>query len=36
MLSSCSVISGSPMKPILNDEGKVEEAAMKVISAIEA
>jgi adenylate kinase len=36
MLSSCSVISGSPMKPILNDEGKVEETAMNVISAIEA
>jgi len=35
MLSSCSVISGSPMKPILNDEGKVDEAAMNVIRAIE-
>jgi len=35
MLSCCSVISGSPMKPILNDEGKVDEAAMNVIIAIE-
>lgn len=34
MLSSCSVLSGSPLKSILNDEGKVEEAAMKVIKAI--
>ena len=35
MLSSCSVISGSPVKPVLNDEGKVDEAAMNVIMAIE-
>lgn len=35
MLSRCSVISGSPMKPVLNDEGKVDEAAMNVIRAIE-
>ncbi len=35
MLSSCSVISGSPMKPVLNGEGKVDEAAMNVIRAIE-
>jgi len=35
MLSSCAVFSGSPMKPILNTEGKVEEAANAVISAIE-
>ena len=35
MLSSCSVFSGSPMKPILNTEGKVEEAAKTVLSAIE-
>jgi len=35
MLSSCAVFSGSPMKPILNTEGKVEEAANTVISAIE-
>ncbi len=35
MLSSCSVLSGSPMKPILNAEGKVDEAAQTVIDAIE-
>jgi len=35
MLSSCSVLSGSPMKTILNAEGKVDEAAKSVIDAIE-
>jgi len=35
MLSSCSVLSGSPMKTVLNAEGKVEEAAQTVIDAIE-
>lgn len=35
MLSSCSVFSGSPMKPILNTEGNVDEAAQEVLSAIE-
>ncbi len=35
MLSSCSVLSGSPMKTILNAEGKVDEAAQAVIEAIE-
>jgi len=35
MLSSCSVLSGSPMKTILNAEGKVDEAALAVIEAIE-
>lgn len=34
MLSSCAVITGSPLKSILNSEGKVEEAANEVISAI--
>jgi adenylate kinase len=34
MLSSCSVLSGSPMKVILNDEGKVETTADTVINAI--
>ena len=34
MLSTCSVLTGSPMKPILNNEGKVEEAATDVIDAI--
>lgn len=35
MLSSCSVLSGSPMKTILNAQGKVDEAALAVIEAIE-
>ncbi len=35
MVSSCSVLSGSPMKPLLNTEGKVDEAAQAVIEAIE-
>ena len=34
MLSSCSVLSGSPMKVIFNHEGKIEEAAGNVIDAI--
>ncbi len=34
MLSSCSVLSGSPMKVIFNHEGKIEEAATNVINAI--
>jgi len=34
MLSSCSVLSGSPMKVIFNHEGKIEEAAVNVIDAI--
>ena len=34
MLSSCSVLSGSPMFPILNTEGKTEEAAEFIIRAI--
>ena len=36
MLSSCSVLSGSPMKVVLNTEGKVEEAADIIINAIES
>ena len=35
MLSSCCVLSGSPMKTVLNSEGKVEEAAQTVIDDIE-
>ena len=35
MLSSCSVLSGSPMKTVLNSQGKVDEAAQSVIDAIE-
>ena len=34
MLSSCSVLSGSPMKPVLNAEGKVDEAAQTVVDAL--
>ena len=34
MLSSCSVLSGSQMKVVLNTEGKVEEAADSIINAI--
>ena len=34
ILSTCSVLSGSPMKVILNNEGKIEEAANNVINAI--
>lgn len=34
MLSSCSVLTGAPMKVVLNTEGKIEEAAMSVIRAI--
>jgi adenylate kinase len=34
MLAACSVLSGSPMKQILNREGKVDEAAESVIKAI--
>ncbi len=34
MLSSCSVLSGSPMKVVFNHEGKVDEAAASVLDAI--
>ena len=34
MLASCSVLSGSPLKVILNNEGKIDEAAHNVIEAI--
>jgi adenylate kinase len=34
MLSSCAVITGSPMKSVLNSEGNVEEVANEVINAI--
>ena len=35
MISACCmVISGSPVKYILNREGKVDEAADKIINAI--
>jgi adenylate kinase len=34
MISACVVITGSPVRYILNDEGKVDEAVDKVISSI--
>ena len=34
MLSSCSVLSGSPMKVIFNHEGNIDEAAKNVIDTI--
>ena len=34
MLSSCSVLSGSPMKVIFNHEGNIDEAARNVIDTI--
>lgn len=34
MMSSCSVLSGSPLKTVQNNEGKLEEAANQIISAI--
>ncbi len=34
MISACSVLSGSPVKAVQNAEGKVDEAAKKVIDAI--
>lgn len=34
MISSCSVLCGSPINIVLNSEGKVEEAANAIVSAI--
>ena len=34
MISACAVITGSPVRHILNDEGKVDEAVNKVITSI--
>lgn len=34
MLSACSVISGSPIRSVLNSEGKVDEAARQVIGTV--
>lgn len=33
MISACSVITGSPVKHILNGEGKIDEAVEKIIKA---
>ena len=34
MISACSIITGSPVKHVLNREGKIDETADKIISAI--
>ena len=34
MISACSVITGSPVKHVLNREGKIDEIADKIIKAI--
>jgi adenylate kinase len=34
MMSACSVLSGSPLTQVQNNEGKLEEAANKIIKAI--
>jgi len=34
MMSACAVLSGSPLKPVLNREGKLEETAIQIIEAI--
>ena len=34
MISACAVITGSPVKHILNGEGKIDEATNKIIKAI--
>ena len=34
MISACAVITGSPVRLVLNGEGKIDEAADKIIKAI--
>ena len=34
MISACAVLTGAPVKHILNGEGKIDEAADKIIKAI--
>jgi len=34
MISACSILSGSPLSQIQNNEGKLEEAVNKIIKAI--
>jgi adenylate kinase len=34
MISACAVITGSPLRLVLNGEGKVDETADKIIKAI--
>src|SRR5438445_8884317 len=34
MLSTCSILCGSPIKMILNSEGKIDEVAKGIVSAM--
>jgi adenylate kinase len=34
MISACAVITGSPVRHVFNSEGKIDEAADKIIKAI--
>jgi adenylate kinase len=34
MISACAVISGSPVKHVLNREGMIDEVAEKIIRTI--
>ncbi|PIN82532.1 MAG: adenylate kinase, partial [Nitrosopumilales archaeon CG11_big_fil_rev_8_21_14_0_20_33_24] len=34
MISACAVISGSPVKHVLNREGMIDEVAEKIIRSI--
>lgn len=34
MLSTCSILCGSPIKMVLNSQGKIEEAARGIVSAM--
>jgi adenylate kinase len=34
MLSTCSILCGSPIKMVLNTEGKIDEAARGIVSAM--
>lgn len=34
MISACAVITGAPVRYVLNGEGKIDEAASKIINAI--
>ena len=34
MISACAVITGSPVKHILNGEGKIDEAVNKIVTTI--
>jgi len=34
MLSTCSILCGSPIKMVLNSEGKVDEAAKAIVNGM--